>query len=175
VTTSFVRFQVGNGLVSLVGNVVLMRLLVQGAGLPVLIANLVAIGCCSVANFWVGEVWAFAVPKGNGSPQSARLRRVLLLLPLLLLFYGPGLAQTASAVNLPREGGLGTDCAYANWFVGPASATGGKLSLNTFTGELRLGNTSREASGVASRPLRSSSWEWSGSSRMEPRWMDLGV
>jgi putative flippase GtrA len=45
--------------VSLVGNVALMRLLVQGVGAPVLLANLVAIVCCSVANFWVGEVWAF--------------------------------------------------------------------------------------------------------------------
>ncbi len=55
----FLRFQMGNGVVSLVGNVALMRLLVQGVGAPVLLANLVAIVCCSVANFWVGEVWAF--------------------------------------------------------------------------------------------------------------------
>jgi putative flippase GtrA len=58
----FVRFQASNGLVSLAGNVVLMRVLVGGAGMPKLAANLVAIACCSVANFWLGEVWAFRKP-----------------------------------------------------------------------------------------------------------------
>jgi putative flippase GtrA len=55
-----VRFQLSNGLVSLVGNLVLMRLLVQEARLPVLAANAVAIVCCSVANYWLGDRWAFA-------------------------------------------------------------------------------------------------------------------
>jgi len=55
----FVRFQVGNGMVSLVGNVALMRLLVHRVGLPILPSNVLAIACCSVANFWVGEMWAF--------------------------------------------------------------------------------------------------------------------
>ena len=54
------RFQLSNGMVSLAGNLLLMRLLVQGARLPVLAANCVAIACCSMVNFWLGNCWAFA-------------------------------------------------------------------------------------------------------------------
>lgn len=56
-----VRFQVANGAVSVVGNVLLVRVLVGATGLPVMMADAVAIGCCSVANFGLGERWAFAV------------------------------------------------------------------------------------------------------------------
>jgi putative flippase GtrA len=55
-----VRFHLSNGLVSLVGNLALMRMLVQGAGVPVLVANGIAILCCSGANFCLGNCWAFA-------------------------------------------------------------------------------------------------------------------
>ena len=61
-----VRFQLSNGMVSLVGNLVLMRLLVQEARLPVLAANAVAIVCCSVANYCLGDRWAFAAGRGVG-------------------------------------------------------------------------------------------------------------
>ena len=57
---SFVRFQVTNGLVSVVGNVVLMDLLVGRAHLPVIAANCVAIAGCSVVNFCLGDGWVFA-------------------------------------------------------------------------------------------------------------------
>jgi len=53
------RFHLANGLVSLTGNLLLMRLLVQGPHLPVLLANLIAILCCSVANFSLSSKWAF--------------------------------------------------------------------------------------------------------------------
>lgn len=53
------RFHLSNGLVSLVGNLLLMRVLVQEAHLPVLVANGVAIVCCGVANFGLGDMWAF--------------------------------------------------------------------------------------------------------------------
>ena len=55
-----VRFHLSNGLVSMAGNLALMRLLVQGAHVPVVAANVVAILCCSVANFCLGNCWAFA-------------------------------------------------------------------------------------------------------------------
>lgn len=58
-----VRFHLSNGLVSLVGNLVLMRMLVEGARVPVLVANFIAILCCSVANFCLGNCWAFAAGK----------------------------------------------------------------------------------------------------------------
>ena len=55
-----VRFHVSNGLVSMLGNLGLMRILVQGAHLPLLIANCIAILCCSIVNFGLGDNWAFA-------------------------------------------------------------------------------------------------------------------
>ncbi len=55
-----VRFHLSNGLVSMVGNLVLMRLLVREAGLPVIASNAIAILCCSVANYFLGDRWAFA-------------------------------------------------------------------------------------------------------------------
>ena len=61
-----VRFHLSNGLVSMAGNLGLMRLLVHGAGMPVVAANAVAIGCCGVVNFLLGDGWAF------GNPTDAR-------------------------------------------------------------------------------------------------------
>ena len=58
--SQLMRFHLSNGLVSVVGNLVLMRLLVQGARMPLLIANSIAILCCSVVNFCLGDNWAFA-------------------------------------------------------------------------------------------------------------------
>lgn len=54
------RFHLSNGLLSMLGNLALMRLLVQEAHLPVLVANTIAILCCSVLNFCLGDSWAFA-------------------------------------------------------------------------------------------------------------------
>lgn len=55
-----VRFHLSNGLVSLAGNLALMRILVHEARLPVLVSNGIAILCCSVVNFGLGDNWAFA-------------------------------------------------------------------------------------------------------------------
>jgi putative flippase GtrA len=54
-----VRFHLSNGLVSMAGNLVLMRLLVEGTQMPVLAANGVAILGCSVVNFFLGDGWVF--------------------------------------------------------------------------------------------------------------------
>lgn len=56
-----VRFHLSNGTVSMLGNLLLMRLLVQEAHMPVLAANGIAILCCSIVNFCLGDGWAFAV------------------------------------------------------------------------------------------------------------------
>jgi putative flippase GtrA len=56
----FVRFHLSNGLVSMLGNLALMRVLVAEAHLPVLAANGLAILCCSLVNFCLGDHWAFA-------------------------------------------------------------------------------------------------------------------
>lgn len=57
------RFQLSNGTVSLAGNLVLMRLLVDHARLPLLVANAAAVLCCSVLNFCLGDGWTFAGAK----------------------------------------------------------------------------------------------------------------
>jgi putative flippase GtrA len=62
---SLVRFHLSNGAVSMFGNLVLMQLLVHRAHLPLLIANVLAILSCSVANFCIGDGWAF-----RGNPKS---------------------------------------------------------------------------------------------------------
>ena len=54
------RFHLSNGLVSLIGNILLMRVLVSHAHLPVLAANAIAIVCCSIVNFALSDLWAFA-------------------------------------------------------------------------------------------------------------------
>jgi dolichol-phosphate mannosyltransferase len=74
-----VRFHLTNGLVSLIGNLALMRLLVQGAHMPVLVANGIAILCCSILNFLLADRWAFAassriaaaIPRSNLVTLSA--------------------------------------------------------------------------------------------------------
>ncbi len=58
--SQLIRFHLSNGLVSMLGNLALMRILVDGARLPVLAANCIAILCCSMVNFCLGETWAFA-------------------------------------------------------------------------------------------------------------------
>lgn len=57
---ALLRFQLSNGLVSLAGNLFLMRMLVQSARLPVLAANGIAILACSLINFGLGDRWVFA-------------------------------------------------------------------------------------------------------------------
>ena len=52
---SLLRFHLANGLISIAGNLILMKFLVQEAHLPVLPANLLAILSCSLANFFVGQ------------------------------------------------------------------------------------------------------------------------
>lgn len=55
-----VRFHLANGVVSMGGNLVLLRALVGMAKMPVLPADLIAIVCCSIANYLLGDGWAFA-------------------------------------------------------------------------------------------------------------------
>ena len=64
------RFHLSNGLVSMLGNLVLMRILVYEARLSVLASNSIAILCCSILNFCLGDFWAFAgvrVPKARAT------------------------------------------------------------------------------------------------------------
>ncbi|HTW48875.1 MAG TPA: GtrA family protein [Acidobacteriaceae bacterium] len=69
-----VRFHLANGVVSLAGNLALMPLLVHGARLPVLAANAAAIICCSVVNFALGHLWAFAPAHAAGRAAQPTAR-----------------------------------------------------------------------------------------------------
>jgi dolichol-phosphate mannosyltransferase len=60
VPRQLLRFHLSNGLVSMLGNLALMRFLVHDARLPLLAANTIAILSCSVINFCLGDIWAFA-------------------------------------------------------------------------------------------------------------------
>ncbi|MDR3735236.1 MAG: GtrA family protein [Acidobacteriaceae bacterium] len=59
-TLQLIQFHLSNGLVSMLGNLALMRVLVQQVHAPVLVANCIAILCCSIVNFFLGNSWAFA-------------------------------------------------------------------------------------------------------------------
>lgn len=65
----FVRFQLSSGLVSMPGHLALMRLLVQRAHLPLLVSNVIAVLGCSMANFGVGNKWAFPPKSVLQSPH----------------------------------------------------------------------------------------------------------
>ncbi len=69
VATQLLRFHLSNGVVSILGNLAIMRLLVQQAHLPVLVANLIAILCCSVLNFATSNLWTFAPKTIQRSPR----------------------------------------------------------------------------------------------------------
>jgi putative flippase GtrA len=60
VARQLVRFHLSNGLVSLLGNLLFVRLLVHETHVPLIAANVCAVLLCSVANFYLGDRWAFA-------------------------------------------------------------------------------------------------------------------
>lgn len=57
--TRLLRFHLSNGLISLIGNLVMMRLLAGWLGLPVLTANIFTIATCFLANFLTSDSWVF--------------------------------------------------------------------------------------------------------------------
>jgi len=63
------KFNLTNGAISILGNLVLMRFLVGTFGLPYLPANLLAIIACSLANFYVGDRVVFVSALG---PDQSR-------------------------------------------------------------------------------------------------------
>ena len=65
--SQLLRFHLSNGVVSLLGNLVLMWILVQEARLPLLVSNALAILCCSTLNFVLADRWAFAQKTNAGN------------------------------------------------------------------------------------------------------------
>jgi putative flippase GtrA len=55
----FCRFSLTTGAVSIIGNLALMKVMVGQGHMNYLVANLIAIALCSLANFLVSEAWVF--------------------------------------------------------------------------------------------------------------------
>jgi putative flippase GtrA len=55
----FLKFNLTTGLFSIVGNMLLMKSLVDGAHLNYLVANLITIATCSIVNFVVSDLFVF--------------------------------------------------------------------------------------------------------------------
>jgi putative flippase GtrA len=55
----FIRFNLTTGALSIAGNLALMKLFVDAAGLPYLVANGITIAACSIANFMVSDRFVF--------------------------------------------------------------------------------------------------------------------
>ncbi len=65
------RFNLSTGLISIGGNLLLMRLLVGGLGVHFLVANLLTITACSVANFLVSDRLVFTpLPLARGDGKA---------------------------------------------------------------------------------------------------------
>jgi putative flippase GtrA len=62
-----VKFNASNGAVSVVGNLVLMRLLVGDLKANYVVSNLVAIVLCSLVNFVLGDRFVFGVEENRAS------------------------------------------------------------------------------------------------------------
>lgn len=75
------RFHVGNGLLSLVLNLALMRVFAGLLGMPVVLANLAAITLVSILNFVVGDRWVFSSGVCESGITDHKKRWSVLLLP----------------------------------------------------------------------------------------------
>ncbi|MBI4442703.1 MAG: GtrA family protein [Acidobacteria bacterium] len=61
------RFHVANGLTSMAGNLLFMRLLVGSAGMEPLVANLISITLCSLVNSLLSDRFVFVLPNARSS------------------------------------------------------------------------------------------------------------
>jgi putative flippase GtrA len=59
------KFNITNGAVSMIGNLVLMSILVGRLGLPIAGANVASVAACSVCNFFLADRIAFYVAEGS--------------------------------------------------------------------------------------------------------------
>ncbi len=59
------RFNLTTGAVSILGNLLIMRLLVGGSNVKPIVANLISIAVCSLANFIVSDRWVFRIARAQ--------------------------------------------------------------------------------------------------------------
>lgn len=68
------RFHLGNGLISILSNLLLMKFFVGSLHMKVLPANLLSIALTAVANFLIGEFFVFRRPGDRGGSVRGRMR-----------------------------------------------------------------------------------------------------
>lgn len=66
------RFHLSNGVVSIGGNMLLMRWLAGSLGIPPLVANFLAILVCSIVNYFLGDRFVF---RDTSKSPAARWKR----------------------------------------------------------------------------------------------------
>ena len=71
------RFHLSNGAVSFAGNLLIVRLLAGSAHMPLLAANAISVLCCAVANFYLGNLWAFAPPEPRALSRKNRTQELV--------------------------------------------------------------------------------------------------
>jgi putative flippase GtrA len=128
----FLRFHLSNGLISLAGNLALMRLFVHSFHSPILIANALTIACCGLANFLLAHHWVFARARSSRPKANALMASAALVFLLVKAAW----AQTTNLPNAPapHPQDFGVDCAYANVFAGPAASLGSSTHLSGTAG-----------------------------------------
>jgi putative flippase GtrA len=114
------RFHLSNGLISLLGNLSLMRLFVRSAHLPILFANTLTIACCGLANFFLAHLWVFSSARPSRRSTEAFIASFVVVL-LFAITASAQLTHLPSAPTPPSHD-YGVDCAYANIFLGPSAA-----------------------------------------------------
>ena len=67
---TLLRFNLTNGLVSQAGNLFFMRLLAGAAGIGPVVATLLSIVPCALANFFVSDRWVFVPPGSLQHPSQ---------------------------------------------------------------------------------------------------------
>ncbi|MEO8098991.1 MAG: GtrA family protein [Acidobacteriota bacterium] len=64
---SLLRFHLANGLLSVISNLIWMRIFTGWLGIPTIPANLLAIALTSIANFLLGDRWVFLARRGDAA------------------------------------------------------------------------------------------------------------
>lgn len=72
VAARLLRFNLGNGLISIIGNLLLMRLFAGYLHVPYLIANVLTIACCALLNFVAADRFVFSKSGNLGPPRFCR-------------------------------------------------------------------------------------------------------
>lgn len=68
------RFHLSNGLISIAGNILLMRIFVGEFGISVVPANLLSITACCLTNFVASDRWVFVIASSATGAEGARSR-----------------------------------------------------------------------------------------------------